>query len=96
MLHDDTVRQVETSTRSRELHLPEGERRMTTRVARTTGRAVLTALVWTAIAGVATAQGVGAIGGTVLDSSSAVLPGVAVTLSSTQGTVGGVAGGRHG
>lgn len=35
------------------------------------------------------AQGVGGIGGTVMDSSGAVLPGVTVTLSSTQGTLGG-------
>jgi hypothetical protein len=37
----------------------------------------------------ASAQGVGAIAGTVTDASGAVLPGVAVTLSSAQGTVGG-------
>ena len=38
----------------------------------------------------AMAQGVGAIGGTVMDSSGAVLPGATVTLSSAQGgTVGG-------
>jgi hypothetical protein len=36
----------------------------------------------------ALAQGVGAIGGTVMDSSGAVLPGATVTLSSEQGTVG--------
>src|SRR5260221_9260587 len=36
----------------------------------------------------ALAQGVGAIGGTVLDASGAVLPGASVTLSSAQGTVG--------
>src|SRR5258706_3587010 len=36
----------------------------------------------------AMAQGVGAIGGTVADASDAVLPGVAVTLSSTQRTIG--------
>jgi hypothetical protein len=36
----------------------------------------------------AAAQGFGAIGGTIMDSSSAVLPGVAVTLSAAQGTVG--------
>ena len=36
------------------------------------------------------AQGVGGIGGTVMDSSGAVLPGVTVTLSSAQGgTLGG-------
>src|SRR2546425_1949664 len=37
----------------------------------------------------AMAQGVGAIGGTVTDSSGAVLPGAIVTLTSSQGTVGG-------
>jgi hypothetical protein len=34
------------------------------------------------------AQGVGAIGGTVTDTSDAVMPGVAITLSSSQGTIG--------
>jgi hypothetical protein len=36
----------------------------------------------------ARAQGVGAIGGTVMDSSGAVLPGATITLTSAQGTVG--------
>src|SRR3954471_16837147 len=36
----------------------------------------------------ASAQGVGTIGGTVMDASQAVLPGATVTLSSAQGTVG--------
>lgn len=36
----------------------------------------------------AAGQGVGAIAGTIMDSSGAVLPGAAVTLSSTQGTLG--------
>ncbi|MCM3879438.1 MAG: carboxypeptidase regulatory-like domain-containing protein [Vicinamibacterales bacterium] len=36
----------------------------------------------------ALAQGVGAIGGTVMDSSGAVLPGATITLTSAQGTVG--------
>src|SRR5258708_9867373 len=35
------------------------------------------------------AQGVGAIGGTVMDASGAVLPGATVTLASAQGTIGG-------
>ena len=35
------------------------------------------------------AQGVGAIAGSVTDASGAVLPGVTVTLTSAQGTVGG-------
>ena len=37
----------------------------------------------------AAAQGVGAIGGTVVDGSGGALPGVTVTLSSAEGTVGG-------
>ena len=37
----------------------------------------------------ALAQGVGGISGTVMDASGAVLPGATVTLSSSQGTVGG-------
>ena len=37
----------------------------------------------------AMAQGVGGISGTVMDASGAVLPGATVTLSSSQGTVGG-------
>jgi hypothetical protein len=42
------------------------------------------------VASPAAAQGVGAIGGTVVDASGAVLPGVSVTLSSAQGgTIGG-------
>src|SRR5438094_5004315 len=36
----------------------------------------------------ASAQGVGSIGGTVMDTTGAVLPGATVTLSSAQGTVG--------
>src|ERR687884_352489 len=37
----------------------------------------------------ATAQGVGGIGGTIVDTSGAVLPGVTVALSSAQATIGG-------
>ena len=36
----------------------------------------------------ASAQGVGSIGGTVMDTTGAVLPGATVTLSNAQGTVG--------
>jgi hypothetical protein len=50
--------------------------------------AVFALLSWACSALPAAAQGFGAIGGTIMDSSSAVLPGVAVTLSSAQGTVG--------
>ena len=49
---------------------------------------VLVLLSWVCSALPAAAQGFGAIGGTIMDSSSAVLPGVGVTLSSAQGTVG--------
>jgi len=45
-------------------------------------------LVWVCLVMPARAQGVGAIGGTVTDSSDAVMPGASVTLSSPQGTVG--------
>jgi Carboxypeptidase regulatory-like domain len=44
---------------------------------------VLVGFVWPAAA-----QGVGAIGGTVMDASGAVLPGATVKLSSLQGTIG--------
>jgi hypothetical protein len=49
---------------------------------------VLVLLSWACSALPAAAQGFGATGGTIMDSSSGVLPGVAVTLSSAQGTVG--------
>jgi carboxypeptidase family protein len=45
--------------------------------------------VWVMTVTPATAQGVGTIGGTVMDSSGAVLPGATLTLTSAQGTVGG-------
>lgn len=45
--------------------------------------------VLTYSASVALAQGVGAIGGTITDTSGAALPGVPVSLSSREGTVGG-------
>ena len=52
-------------------------------------RAVLSLLVLTGSASAVSAQGVGAIAGTVTDASGAVLPGATVTLTSAQGTVGG-------
>ena len=51
-------------------------------------RALLALLIVVCPALPAMAQGFGGIGGTVTDSSGAVLPGVAVSLSSSQGTVG--------
>ncbi|HEV3218098.1 MAG TPA: carboxypeptidase regulatory-like domain-containing protein [Vicinamibacterales bacterium] len=51
--------------------------------------AVLATVLFAVAAAPATAQGVGAIGGTVMDGSGAVLPGATVTLTSAQGTVGG-------
>ena len=50
---------------------------------------VLSLVVLASSAAVASAQGVGAIAGTVTDASGAVLPGATVTLTSAQGTVGG-------
>ncbi len=49
---------------------------------------VLALLLVVCFAPVAVAQGVGAIAGTVTDSSGALLPGATVTLSSPQTTVG--------
>src|SRR5204862_5480031 len=49
---------------------------------------LLVALVSIAFAYPAAAQGVGSIGGTVMDPTGAVLPGASVVLSSAQGTVG--------
>src|SRR5688572_4912487 len=48
---------------------------------------LLAVLTWSVTA--VSAQGVGAIAGTVTDASGAVLPGATVTLTSAQGTVGG-------
>ena len=50
---------------------------------------VLCLLMLAGSAAAASAQGVGAIAGTVTDASGAVLPGATVTLTSAQGTVGG-------
>ena len=51
-------------------------------------RAVLAVLLWASFAIPASAQGVGAISGTITDNSDAVMPGVSVALSSSQGTIG--------
>jgi Carboxypeptidase regulatory-like domain len=53
------------------------------------GRAMCAALLLAFAARPATAQGVGAIGGTITDSSGAVLPGVTVSLSNPRGSIGG-------
>jgi hypothetical protein len=52
-------------------------------------QAVFSLLILAASVVAASAQGVGAIAGTVTDASGAVLPGATVTLTSAQGTVGG-------
>src|SRR5439155_4281843 len=58
--------------------------------AQTFGVAIIfTVLVLAGAALPASAQGVGAIGGSVADASGAVLPGVTVTLANAQGSVGG-------
>ena len=59
-----------------------------------TARRIVLAGMWVLLLSVCwtlpvSAQGVGAIGGTVMDPTGAVLPGAAVSLSSAQGTVGG-------
>ncbi len=51
-------------------------------------KTVLGLLLWACSVLPAGAQGVGAIGGTITDTSDAVLPGVAVALSSNQRTIG--------
>jgi len=51
--------------------------------------AVLSVMVLAGSVTVVSAQGVGAISGTVSDASGAVLPGATVTLTSAQGTIGG-------
>ena len=56
--------------------------------ARTCAGACAAVLMWACSVMPASAQGVGAIGGTVADTSGAVLPGVTVTLSNPAGTIG--------
>src|SRR2546428_8218190 len=51
-------------------------------------RSLFVVSVWLCSALPAAAQGVGSIGGTVMDTTGAVLPGATVTLSSAQSTVG--------
>ena len=51
-------------------------------------KAIVALSVWACSVLPAGAQGVGAISGTVTDTSDAIMPGVAITLSSTQGTIG--------
>lgn len=51
-------------------------------------RTVFGLLLWASSVCSAGAQGVGAISGTITDTSDAVMPGVAVALSSSQGTIG--------
>ena len=53
------------------------------------GRSLLVALCFAGSTLPASAQGVGAIGGTITDQSGAVLPGVTVTLSNPLGSIGG-------
>src|SRR5947209_8385450 len=53
------------------------------------GRIGVVLLLCCCVSVAAMAQGVGAIGGTMIDSSGAVLPGVSVTLSNPGGTIGG-------
>src|SRR5436309_14798500 len=50
---------------------------------------VVALAVWACSAPPVFAQGVGAIGGTITDSSGAVLPGATVTLSNPRGSTGG-------
>ena len=50
---------------------------------------ILGLMVWVCSTLPAIAQGVGAIGGTVTDTSGGVMPGVTVALASAQGTIGG-------
>jgi hypothetical protein len=52
------------------------------------GRSVVAVCVWLCTVVPAASQGVGAIGGSVSDTSAAMLPGAVVTLSSPQGTLG--------
>src|SRR6266581_3465778 len=52
-------------------------------------RIVVALALWACSTPSAFAQGVGAIGGTITDSSGAVLPGASVTLSNPRGSIGG-------
>src|SRR5690349_7132840 len=57
--------------------------------ARFIATATLAACVTAATSGIAAAQGVGAINGTLLDDMGGVIPGATVTLSNSEGTLGG-------
>src|SRR5438067_13100268 len=52
-------------------------------------RIVVALALWACATPPVFAQGVGAIGGTITDSSGAVLPGATVTLSNPRGSIGG-------
>lgn len=75
------------ATRGQALDRVQGRLMMITRQIVERGVLVLLFVAGSALPSVA--QGVGAIGGTVMDETEAVLPGVTVTLSSAQGTIGG-------
>jgi hypothetical protein len=62
--------------------------RVTTSAPQRVCRGVLLLLIWIGSVAPAVAQGVGAIGGVVMDPTGAVLPGVAITLSRAESTVG--------
>ena len=53
------------------------------------GRILSVLLLCACTTPLAMAQGVGAIGGTIVDQSAAVLPGATVTLSNPLGSIGG-------
>ena len=61
----------------------------TTRSSMSIGIFALSMMVGSALSAFAQGQGVGAIGGIVTNTSGGGLPGVALTLTSSQGTIGG-------
>src|SRR5580765_1069449 len=64
-------------------------KRGVTMTARDFVRSIAVLSMWIGSTLPAMAQGVGAIGGTISDSSGAVLPGVSVALSNPRGSIGG-------